>query len=79
MFGIDPGLTATGYGVIQRVGNRITPLDWGVIRSGKSPLTERLHTIHTTLSQKLLEHSPGIVGIEEIFTGKNMRKIEDER
>ncbi|MDP8227975.1 MAG: crossover junction endodeoxyribonuclease RuvC [Candidatus Electryoneaceae bacterium] len=72
-FGIDPGLTATGYGVVERIGNRLIPIDWGVIRSGKGVLAERLERIYTGLTAKLSEHHPDIVAIEEIFTGRNPR------
>jgi len=71
--GIDPGLAATGYGAIERVGNKITPLDWGVIRSGKGSLAERLQSIHTGLVEFFNEHHPDLVGVEEIFTGRNPR------
>jgi len=73
VFGIDPGLNATGYGVIERSGNRLTPLDLGVIRSGSGELPERLARIFTALGEKLDEWTPEIVGIEDIFTGKNYR------
>lgn len=71
--GIDPGLAATGYGVVERVGNRITPLDWGVLRSSGQQLSERLEKIYTGLSEVFRRHDPNIVAIEDIFTGRNPR------
>ncbi len=71
--GIDPGLTATGYGIVQRTGSRITPLGWGVIRSGDGSLAERLRKIYDKISEVLAAHSPDVVAVEDIFTGRNPR------
>ncbi|NQU05812.1 MAG: crossover junction endodeoxyribonuclease RuvC [Calditrichaeota bacterium] len=71
--GIDPGLSATGYGIVERIGNRITPLGWGVIRSKSDQLPERLERIHRKIVAILEEYSPDIVGIEDIYTGINPR------
>lgn len=71
VFGIDPGLSVTGFGIVERKGNRIAPLGWGVIRSGKGTLAERLDRLFTSITEKLGEYEPDIVGVEDIFTGKN--------
>ncbi len=71
--GIDPGLVKTGYGIVEQNGNLITPLDWGVIRSGSGSLAERLKKIYDELSKILAEQSPDVVSIEDIFTGRNPR------
>ena len=73
IIGIDPGLAATGYGIIQRNGNRITPLGWGVIRSGGESLPQRLVKIFDEVSVVFREHRPAVVAVEEIFTGRNPR------
>lgn len=71
--GIDPGLAATGFGVIEQIGNKITPLEWGVIRSGEGSLAERLQKIYNRLIEVFEEHNPGLIGIEDIFIGNNPR------
>jgi len=71
--GIDPGLTATGYGVVESIGNRMTPLDWGVIRSNAEDLSGKLRDIHSRLAEVLLQHQPDIVAVEEIFLARNAR------
>ncbi|MDP8238113.1 MAG: crossover junction endodeoxyribonuclease RuvC [Candidatus Hatepunaea meridiana] len=73
VLGIDPGLSATGYGIIERTGNRITPLNWGVIRSSKETLPVRLKKIYNKLNTIIEEYSPDIVAIEDIYTGRNPR------
>ncbi|MBT3231347.1 MAG: crossover junction endodeoxyribonuclease RuvC [Calditrichaeota bacterium] len=71
--GVDPGLAATGYGVIEQIGNRITPLEWGVIRSGEGTLADRLQKIHNRLVDVFENHNPDLIGVEDIFIGQNPR------
>jgi len=73
VFGIDPGLVATGYGVVEQSGSRVIPLVWGVIRSKGLPLPERLKTIYDKLNLALGENHPDLVCIEEVFSGRNPR------
>ena len=73
VLGIDPGLTATGIGVIEQNGNTITPLQWGVIRSGKGELAVRLKKIYQAVVEITTQHRPDLVGVEDIFTAQNPR------
>ncbi len=73
ILGVDPGLSATGYGLINSTGNKITPLDWGVIRSPKTELPLRLNRIYTSLCEVIENSKPDIVAVEEVFSGKNPR------
>jgi len=73
VLGIDPGLTATGYGIVERIGNRITPLGWGVIRSGEGSLAERLDCIFSRVTEIISKYHPELVAVEDIFTGRNPR------
>jgi len=70
--GIDPGTAATGYGLIRVVGNAVSWVDAGVIATDTSaPLCERLLRIYDGIREKIAEHSPERVSIEEAFYGKN--------
>lgn len=71
VFGIDPGLTATGYGVVEKSGSRITPLEWGVIRSGKGELPERLEKLYSHLIETLNRFKPDLVAVESIFLARD--------
>jgi len=42
-----------------------------VIRTGKRPLPARLKIIHDSLTQVILEWSPAVVAIEDIFMAKH--------
>ncbi len=73
IFGIDPGTTVTGYGVIQAHGNKIRWLDSGVVAPPpKTALFQKLGIIYDGLLEKLMEHRPDTVCIEQAFYAKNV-------
>lgn len=68
MIGVDPGLNATGWAVLERSRGRHTLLASGVVRTkANEPMAERLFRIHTGLHAVLTEHSPTAAAIEQIF------------
>ncbi len=74
MIGIDPGTSATGYGVVRRTGGRLSLLECGVIRTtAKAPLPLRIREIHDELDEVLGRFEPDAVSIEAVFQGKNVR------
>jgi crossover junction endodeoxyribonuclease RuvC len=74
ILGIDPGSRATGYGLIDREGSRLSFVACGVIRtSEKLSFPQRLKEIHDGLSEVIAGHRPQLVGIEDIFTAVNPR------
>ncbi|MBK5229543.1 MAG: crossover junction endodeoxyribonuclease RuvC [Thermoleophilia bacterium] len=72
VIGIDPGISNTGYGVVERRGGVLLALDGGVITtSPKTPLEQRLAAIAGRIERLLDEHSPDAMAIESIYFGKN--------
>jgi crossover junction endodeoxyribonuclease RuvC len=73
VLGIDPGLAATGYGVISAEGGRLRWVDHGVFRtaSGDAPGT-RLAVVYRGICELLELHHPTIAGIESIYFTKNV-------
>jgi crossover junction endodeoxyribonuclease RuvC len=72
--GVDPGLTVTGYGLVEAAGARLRLLDFGVVKSTADlPLAERLHRIYTALEQVLVRWTPDAAAIEEVFLQRNFR------
>lgn len=72
ILGIDPGLQKTGYGVIQKRQNHLTPIKAGVIKPDVSlPLSERLGYLHQELLDVIKTYTPSEVAIEEVFVNKN--------
>ncbi len=71
VIGIDPGLTATGYGIIRKVGS-MAPVAAGVIRTRpEDPLPGRLAELYDNLMAVLAEHQPEAMAIEQVFTNTN--------
>lgn len=72
IIGIDPGLQRTGWGVIDFVGNKLTHIAHGVIKTdAKADLSERLCTIFDGLTQMLELWQPQHAAVEETFMNNN--------
>jgi crossover junction endodeoxyribonuclease RuvC len=74
ILGIDPGTAAVGYGIIERTGGTLRPIDYGCFEtSPDSPLPDRLLAIHGCVSDLLDLHSPDLVGVERLFFSRNVQ------
>ncbi|MBT0665972.1 crossover junction endodeoxyribonuclease RuvC [Geobacter pelophilus] len=74
VLGIDPGSRITGYGIIQKLGNRLLHVDNGAIftdTSGDFP--QRLHKIYTGLTEVIERYQPDAMAIEQIFFSNNVQ------
>lgn len=74
ILGIDPGSVITGYGVVERVGNRLRHIDNGVIRPpAGAEYPARLAYIYDALRACVERFAPQALAIEEVFVAKNVR------
>ncbi len=74
ILGIDPGLTRTGFGIIDISNETFKLVDCGIIKpNNKDKLEKRLLTIFIDMSKILEQYKPTIVSIEEVFYGKNVK------
>jgi crossover junction endodeoxyribonuclease RuvC len=72
IFGIDPGLRRTGWGVIDCAGNRVSYVASGtVVPDEKLPLAGRLAGLHAGLASLILSHDPDEAAVEETFVNSN--------
>ena len=71
ILGIDPGLRSTGFGVISVVGNRLTYVTCGCIRSSEGELPARIRVILRDLADVIAEHRPTEVAVEKVFVNVN--------
>ena len=68
ILGIDPGSSATGFGLVERQGSRILYLAHGTLRPPRSAaLPERLAFLHAALVSLLAERAPDCVAVERVF------------
>ena len=69
ILGIDPGLNATGYGVISVQAGQLQVVDAGAIRpSPRQPLGARLSRLYEALGKIMTAHQPSVAVLEALYT-----------
>lgn len=72
VIGIDPGLAATGWGVVRFDGSRFTHVGHGVVTTNPgTPLSHRLLKIYEEIREVLTAHRPSEAGVEDLFFSQN--------
>ena len=72
VLGIDPGSRITGYGIAEKVGNRLVHIDNGAIFTDKAgDFPNRLKAIYEGLVRVIATYSPDAVAVEQIFLAHN--------
>jgi crossover junction endodeoxyribonuclease RuvC len=70
--GFDPGLSRTGWGVIEVSGNRLAHIANGVIVTTTAlSLGNRLAALHAGIRAVLSAHAPHSVAVEQAFVAKD--------
>jgi len=73
ILGLDPGLTSTGYGLVESDGRTYRHLHHGVIRTDPDrSRQQRLLQIYDTLEALVKEHQPAEAALETIYLAKNV-------
>src|SRR5579884_1903209 len=73
IMGIDPGTATTGYGIVEKQGNRLSYVTCGVIQSEKTAeMPDRLLAIYTQLNRLLDVHEPDVLVTERLFFSNNV-------
>lgn len=74
ILGLDPGSAATGWGVIDCAGPRLSFVAAGVVRPKRGAArAAKLAQIHESLMALIGEHAPGEAAVEETFVNANPR------
>ncbi|MEM1066701.1 MAG: crossover junction endodeoxyribonuclease RuvC [Pseudomonadota bacterium] len=71
VLGIDPGLQALGWGIIDVSGSRLSHVANGVVRTSGAGLAERLVALHDALTDIVARFSPNCAAIEQTFVNKD--------
>ncbi|MBF0145240.1 MAG: crossover junction endodeoxyribonuclease RuvC [Magnetococcales bacterium] len=72
VLGIDPGLSATGWGIVESNGHTYRAVAHGSIRSDTaSALPVRLGEIFSGIQRVIVTHQPQLAVVEEIFIARN--------
>ncbi|GAB4376906.1 MAG: crossover junction endodeoxyribonuclease RuvC [Calditrichia bacterium] len=74
ILGIDPGLSVTGYGIIEVRSNELRSLKYGGIRvQSKSDFSKKLFHIYNNLLEIIQKFEPDFCSIENIFYHQNKK------
>ena len=74
ILGIDPGSSATGYGVVDRLGSGLRHVTHGVLRPIKNASSaDRLAYLHTEISRIVVEERPEMCVVEQVFVASSPR------
>ena len=69
VIGIDPGLSATGVGIVRGTGLKVKGFSFGSIHTSKKlPLPGRLDKIFSNLLTVLKDERPDLMIVEDIFS-----------
>ncbi|MBU1236970.1 MAG: crossover junction endodeoxyribonuclease RuvC [Gammaproteobacteria bacterium] len=72
ILGIDPGLRITGFGVIDKVGQKLAYVTSGCIKSSdKDSLPERIKTLLDGIGEVIALHNPQEAAVEIVFVNVN--------
>lgn len=71
--GIDPGTGRCGFGIVDKNGDKIIPVNYGVIETYKDqkPL-ERLNIIYEGVAELIETYHPQLMGVESLYFNTNI-------
>ena len=75
ILGIDPGTTRIGYGLIKKEGNKLTCLDYGIVKTASSGSNLDYTGTFASLSKLVSEYSPSVGAVEKLYFFKNQKTI----
>ena len=72
ILGLDPGLSAMGWGVIDVTGSRLAHVAHGVIATRPAiGLGARLMELHRVLGEVIATHAPAAIAVEQAFVARD--------
>ncbi len=67
--GVDPGLVATGFGVLEAGPGMVTVVEAGVVSTAATqPLEARLNAIYRAMVQIIEAQRPTFLVVEDLYT-----------
>ena len=74
MIGVDPGLTITGFGILDYKGGQIRTVAFGTIKPPvKESLPNRLEYLNSHMTELLEKFEPNAFAIEDTFFSQNVK------
>ena len=74
VIGVDPGLTITGFGILDYKGGQIRTVAFGTIKPPvKESLPNRVEYLNTHMTELLEKFEPNAFAIEDTFFSQNVK------
>ena len=76
VLGIDPGYAIVGWGVVEYMGNRFAPVDFGAVTTDAGrPFEERLAAVYDGVCEVIHRTHPEALAIEKLFYQHNQTTV----
>ena len=73
ILGFDPGIAIVGFGLIEKKGNQIKPIQYGSIQTKANLETGiRLKQIYDSVKEIISKYKPDAVSIEKLYFNRNV-------
>lgn len=73
ILGIDPGYAILGFGLVDKQGSSLKPVDYGVVETNKSqPFGQRLERLFDGVAELIGLYKPDVAVFEELFFYHNV-------
>jgi crossover junction endodeoxyribonuclease RuvC len=73
VLGLDPGSRRTGWGVVERYGERLICVAHDVVTLGDGGLATRLAVLHDELQRVVRTYEPAACAVEGLFKHRNAK------
>lgn len=74
ILGIDPGIAIVGTGIVDKVGNRYTPVYYdSIITKAHTPLEDRIELVYNKTVELIRLYKPDAMAVEELFFNNNAK------
>ncbi|GGG20181.1 crossover junction endodeoxyribonuclease RuvC [Paenibacillus abyssi] len=73
VLGIDPGIAIAGFGFIDKIGNKLVPVQYGSIETeAHTPAETRLLQVYESMGTLLDKYKPDAIAVEKLFFNRNV-------
>lgn len=73
IIGIDPGIAIVGFGIIDKKGSKLVPVQYGCIKTeAHTRESLRLKQIYDAMASLIEKYQPEVMAIEKLFFNRNV-------
>ncbi|MCF6092745.1 crossover junction endodeoxyribonuclease RuvC [Microaerobacter geothermalis] len=73
ILGIDPGVAIVGFGIVEKKGSQLKPVQYGSIQTASDlHMAARLKQIYGATLELIEEYQPACLAIEKLFFNRNV-------